>query len=84
MAWFSPFIYVPYYMVAIYAFIFEKEWIRVPSKSTSQCLHCGFAPRPLPVMAKHNCDFGCSFFLLFAHSFDVGVGAVTDNGGSLA
>lgn len=34
MAWFSPFIYVPYYLVAIYAFIFEKEWIRVPSKST--------------------------------------------------
>ena len=39
MACFSPFIYVPYYIVAIYAFIFEKEWIRVPSKSTSQCLH---------------------------------------------
>ena len=52
MAWFSPFIYVPYYVVAIYAFIFEKEWIRVPSKSTSQCLYCGIqgylVPRPLP------------------------------------
>lgn len=32
MAMFSPFIYAPFYLAAIYAFIFEKEWIRVPSK----------------------------------------------------
>ena len=30
MAWFSPFLYAPFYVFAIYAFIFEKEWIRVP------------------------------------------------------
>ena len=32
MAWYSPFIYVPYYFFAIYAFIYEREWIRIPSK----------------------------------------------------
>lgn len=31
MAWFSPFIYAPFYLVAIYAFVFEKEWIRAPT-----------------------------------------------------
>ena len=30
MAWFSPFIYAPFYCFAVYAFIYEKEWIRVP------------------------------------------------------
>lgn len=30
MAWFSPFLYAPFYVFAIYAFIYEKEWIRVP------------------------------------------------------
>ena len=34
MAWFSPFIYAPFYLVAIYAFVFEKEWIRAPGKAT--------------------------------------------------
>ena len=34
MAWFSPFLYVPFYLFAIYAFIFEKEWIRVPGTHT--------------------------------------------------
>ena len=33
MNWFSPFLYAPFYIVAIYAFIYEKEWIRVPSES---------------------------------------------------
>ena len=28
---FSPFLYVPYYFVAIYAFIAEKDWIRIPT-----------------------------------------------------
>ena len=32
MALFSPFIYAPLYASIIYAFIFEKEWIRIPSK----------------------------------------------------
>ncbi len=32
MAWYSPFLYTPFYIAAIYAFIFEKEWIRVPGK----------------------------------------------------
>ncbi|XP_019850083.1 PREDICTED: uncharacterized protein LOC109580930 isoform X1 [Amphimedon queenslandica] len=31
MAAFSPFIYCPFYVAAIYAFIFEKEWIRIPA-----------------------------------------------------
>ena len=30
LAWVSPFIYTPFYFVAIYAFICEKEWIRIP------------------------------------------------------
>ena len=34
MGWFSPFLYVPFYLFAIYAFIFEKEWIRVPGIHT--------------------------------------------------
>lgn len=35
MAAFSPFIYCPFYAVAIYAFICEKEWIRIPG--TGNC-----------------------------------------------
>ena len=31
MAAFSPFLYVPFYIVAIYAFVKEKEWIRIPA-----------------------------------------------------
>ena len=31
MAGFSPFLYVPFYIFAIYAFIMEREWIRVPA-----------------------------------------------------
>ncbi|XP_064392171.1 sigma intracellular receptor 2-like [Halichondria panicea] len=31
MAWFSPFLYTPFYICAIYAFIYEKEWIRIPA-----------------------------------------------------
>jgi hypothetical protein len=31
MAAFSPFLYTPFYLIAIYAFITEKEWIRIPS-----------------------------------------------------
>ena len=30
MARFSPCIYLPFYIVAIYALIMEKEWIRIP------------------------------------------------------
>lgn len=30
MAALSSFVYGPFYVVAIYAFITEKEWIRVP------------------------------------------------------
>ena len=26
----SPFVYTPFYFLAVYAFIFEKEWIRIP------------------------------------------------------
>lgn len=26
----SPFLYVPFYFAAIYAFLFKKEWIRIP------------------------------------------------------
>ena len=33
MAMFSPFIYAPFYIVAIYAFITGKEWIRIPCTS---------------------------------------------------
>ena len=33
MSWFSPVIYAPFYLCAIYAFIFEKNWIRVPGNS---------------------------------------------------
>ena len=28
---FSPFLYVPYYCIGIFAFITEKEWIRIPT-----------------------------------------------------
>lgn len=31
MAAFSPFLYCPFYVVAIYAFLTEKEWIRIPA-----------------------------------------------------
>lgn len=31
MAGLSPFLYVPFYLVGIYAFIQEKEWIRIPA-----------------------------------------------------
>eukprot|EP00731_Ephydatia_muelleri_P023157 Em0015g740a len=31
MAWLSPFVYSPFYCFAIYAFLYEKEWIRVPA-----------------------------------------------------
>lgn len=34
MAMFSPYIYAPFYLVAIYAFLYEKEWIRAPGEST--------------------------------------------------
>jgi hypothetical protein len=30
MACFSPFLYAPLYVFIIFAFIFEKEWIRIP------------------------------------------------------
>jgi len=32
MGRFSPFIYLPFYFVAIYAILMEKEWIRIPCK----------------------------------------------------
>lgn len=32
MAIFSPLLYVPYYIAAIYALINRREWIRVPSE----------------------------------------------------
>ena len=39
----SPFIYTPFYFTAIYAFICEKEWIRVPGVylifSASACVY---------------------------------------------
>ena len=35
MAMFSPFLYAPFYAVAIYAFVTEKEWIRIPGKRPS-------------------------------------------------
>ena len=38
MAWYSPFIYVPFYFFAIYAFIFEREWIRVPGIVYNPCI----------------------------------------------
>lgn len=31
MSWFSPVLYVPFYVAAIYAFLTEKEWIRIPA-----------------------------------------------------
>ena len=31
MACFSPFLYIPFYLFGIYAFIREKEWIRIPA-----------------------------------------------------
>ena len=33
MAWFSPVLYAPFYAFAIYAFMLEKEWIRVPGET---------------------------------------------------
>ena len=33
MSWFSPFLYAPFYVFAIYAFIYEKEWIRIPGNA---------------------------------------------------
>lgn len=30
MSMISPFVYMPFYVVVIYAFITEKEWIRIP------------------------------------------------------
>ena len=39
MSWFSPFLYAPFYVFAIYAFIFEKEWIRIPGKQVGS--YCG-------------------------------------------
>ena len=35
MSWFSPFLYAPFYVFAIFAFLFEKEWIRVPGECTT-------------------------------------------------
>jgi len=33
MGRFSPFIYIPFYFVAIYAMVMEREWIRIPGES---------------------------------------------------
>jgi hypothetical protein len=31
MAWFSPVLYAPFYLVAIYAVTHSREWIRAPA-----------------------------------------------------
>ena len=33
LAWVSPFVYTPFYFFAIYAFIYKKEWIRIPGSA---------------------------------------------------
>jgi len=38
MAVVSPTIYLPFYLAAIYAFIFQKEWIRIPAIMWSTAL----------------------------------------------
>ena len=31
MAWFSPVLYAPFYLVAVYAILNERAWIRIPA-----------------------------------------------------
>ena len=45
MAWFSPFIYAPFYLFVMYAFVLEREWIRVPgTKKKKKTDHNFFLP----------------------------------------
>lgn len=54
LAWVSPFLYIPFYIAAIYAFLFEKEWIRIPGKGDLM-LHVVYPFESQNVQQKHNC-----------------------------
>ena len=73
----SPTIYTPFYFIATFAFIYQKEWIRVPGTYMMLSINCSSTRLPVVCLCQQKP-------YLFLHSLDVGMGDASGSAGMYA